>query len=213
MWPRWTVPLFPGMDLCTLVSARLSYSRQHPTQQQQDTRKPLSLGECRDGENNNLTWNCGAEGPTSDLRVQRLRARQQRNLATALLLSQGVPMILMGDEYGHSKVSCPPPKRLPAPCWEAQGRPQTSPGWLQGGNNNTYCHDTPLNWFNWRQAAADETGFARFFRLLVNLRYAAYSPVLNVAPLMLPHADVCSRKVACTDHCHELAVGMQETEG
>lgn len=51
-----------------------------------------------------MTWNCGAEGPTTDLGVQRLRGRQQRNLAAALLLSQGVPMILMGDEYGHSKV-------------------------------------------------------------------------------------------------------------
>ena len=61
---------------------------------------------CRDGESNNLSWNCGAEGPTADLGIQRLRARQQRNLAAALLLAQGVPMIVMGDEYGHSKVSC-----------------------------------------------------------------------------------------------------------
>jgi len=59
---------------------------------------------CRDGESHNLTWNCGEEGPTEEVRVQRLRARQQRNMAAALLLSQGVPMILMGDEYGHSKV-------------------------------------------------------------------------------------------------------------
>lgn len=59
---------------------------------------------CRDGENNNLSWNCGEEGPTEDPRILRLRARQQRNLAAALLLSQGVPMVVMGDEYGHSKV-------------------------------------------------------------------------------------------------------------
>jgi len=57
----------------------------------------------RDGEQHNLTWNCGAEGPTRSPRVLRLRARQQRNLAAALLLAQGVPMVLMGDEYGHSK--------------------------------------------------------------------------------------------------------------
>ena len=60
---------------------------------------------CRDGESNNLTWNCGTEGPTSDPKILRLRARQQRNLAAALLLAQGVPMVLMGDEYGHSKVA------------------------------------------------------------------------------------------------------------
>ena len=62
-------------------------------------------GDFRDGESNNLTWNCGVEGPTDDLKVQRLRARQQRNLAAALLLAQGVPMVLMGDEYGQSKVA------------------------------------------------------------------------------------------------------------
>ena len=51
-----------------------------------------------------LTWNCGAEGETAKHNVLRLRQRQMRNLAAALLLSHGVPMILMGDEYGHSKV-------------------------------------------------------------------------------------------------------------
>ncbi|KAK9843453.1 hypothetical protein WJX81_003335 [Elliptochloris bilobata] len=96
----------------------------------------------RDGEQHNLTWNCGAEGLTRAPRVLRLRARQQRNLAAALLLAQGVPMVLMGDEYGHSK----------------------------GGNNNTYCHDSPLNWFNWDLASDESNGFARFFRALVRFR-------------------------------------------
>eukprot|EP00891_Asterochloris_glomerata_P003947 jgi/Astpho2/3947/e_gw1.00063.17.1_t len=96
----------------------------------------------RDGENNNLSWNCGEEGETTHPSVTRLRARQMRNLAAALLLAHGVPMIQMGDEYGHSK----------------------------GGNNNTYCHDDELNWFNWEQAKEDGTGFARFFRCLINLR-------------------------------------------
>lgn len=59
---------------------------------------------CRDGENNNLSWNCGEEGETTHPSVTRLRARQMRNLAAALLLAHGVPMIQMGDEYGHSKV-------------------------------------------------------------------------------------------------------------
>ncbi|BDA40513.1 Isoamylase 1, chloroplastic [Coccomyxa sp. Obi] len=96
----------------------------------------------RDGENHNLSWNCGVEGDTRKPSVLRLRARQMRNLAAALLLSHGTPMILMGDEYGHSK----------------------------GGNNNTYCHDSPLNWFNWTQAAADPTGYARYFRHMVHFR-------------------------------------------
>jgi isoamylase len=65
-----------------------------------------------------------------------------RNMAAALLLAHGVPMIMMGDEYGHSK----------------------------GGNNNTYCHDSPLNWFDWAKATAEGDGFVRFFRLLVNFR-------------------------------------------
>ena len=61
-------------------------------------------GACRDGESHNLTWNCGVEGPSREGAIVRLRARQMRNLATALLVAQGIPMILMGDEYGHSKV-------------------------------------------------------------------------------------------------------------
>lgn len=61
--------------------------------------------EGRDGESHNLSWNCGVEGDTRKPSVLRLRARQMRNLAAALLLSHGTPMILMGDEYGHSKVS------------------------------------------------------------------------------------------------------------
>ena len=59
---------------------------------------------CRDGESHNLSWNCGEEGQTSSQAVLRLRGRQMRNLAAALLLAHGVPMIQMGDEYGHTKV-------------------------------------------------------------------------------------------------------------
>ncbi|KXZ47657.1 hypothetical protein GPECTOR_33g539 [Gonium pectorale] len=72
----------------------------------------------RDGEQHNNSWNCGEEGPSAKWDVNRLRQRQMRNLASALLLSCGVPMITMGDEYGHSKA----------------------------GNNNTYCHDSELNY-------------------------------------------------------------------
>lgn len=64
------------------------------------------------------------------------------NFMCALLLSHGVPMLTMGDEYGHTK----------------------------GGNNNTYCHDSPLNWFDWDKAEDAEDGFHRFVKLLIGLR-------------------------------------------
>ncbi|MFD7708696.1 glycogen debranching protein GlgX [Streptomyces sp. NPDC059786] len=75
----------------------------------------------RDGEQDNRSFNCGAEGPTDDPGVLRLRARQQRNLLTTLLLSQGVPMIAHGDETGRT----------------------------QRGNNNVYCQDNELAWMDW----------------------------------------------------------------
>jgi glycogen operon protein len=77
-----------------------------------------------DGANDNRSWNCGAEGPTEDPDVITLRARQQRNFLTTLLLSQGVPMVLHGDELGRT----------------------------QQGNNNAYCQDSPLTWIDWEQA-------------------------------------------------------------
>jgi glycogen operon protein len=77
--------------------------------------------ENRDGCSNNDSWNCGAEGPTDDPAIRELRERQKRNLIATLLLSQGVPMILAGDELSHS----------------------------QQGNNNTYCQDNELSWLNW----------------------------------------------------------------
>ena len=75
----------------------------------------------RDGANDNNSWNCGAEGPTDDPEILALRERQKRNLIATLLLSQGVPMILAGDELSHT----------------------------QNGNNNTYCQDNELSWLNW----------------------------------------------------------------
>ncbi|MDF1615770.1 glycogen debranching protein GlgX [Desulfurivibrio dismutans] len=75
----------------------------------------------RDGESHNRSWNCGAEGPTDDPEINALRARQQRNLLATLLLSQGVPMLCAGDEFGRS----------------------------QQGNNNAYCQDNELSWLDW----------------------------------------------------------------
>ena len=77
--------------------------------------------ENRDGENNNLSWNSGAEGPTANPHILELRERQKRNLLATLLLSQGVPMISHGDELGRS----------------------------QQGNNNAYCQDNEISWINW----------------------------------------------------------------
>jgi isoamylase len=77
-----------------------------------------------DGESHNRSWNCGAEGPTDDEAIRALRARQQRNVLATLLLSQGVPMILHGDELGRS----------------------------QGGNNNTYAQDSEISWVDWDTA-------------------------------------------------------------
>ena len=95
----------------------------------------------RDGSNDNWSWNCGAEGPTSSPQVNRLRSRQVRNLATLLTLSQGVPMILAGDELGRT----------------------------QRGNNNAYCQDNELSWMDWSLTLTN-SGLLRFFRLLIRFR-------------------------------------------
>ncbi len=97
--------------------------------------------ENRDGTNDNRSWNCGVEGPAEDPSVPRLRARQQRNFLATLFLSQGIPMLLAGDEIGRS----------------------------QGGNNNAYCQDNELSWVDWSKAAA-ERDLLLFTRELARLR-------------------------------------------
>jgi glycogen operon protein len=77
----------------------------------------------RDGSDDNRSWNCGAEGPTDSAAVLALRARQQRNFIATLMLSEGVPLLLGGDEFARS----------------------------QGGNNNAYCQDNAVSWFDWRE--------------------------------------------------------------
>jgi len=94
-----------------------------------------------DGESHNRSWNCGVEGPADDLEVIALRRRQQRNLLTTLFLSQGVPMLLMGDEVSRT----------------------------QDGNNNVYCQDGEISWFDWDDVAAHEELLA-FVRRLTHLR-------------------------------------------
>jgi isoamylase len=92
-----------------------------------------------DGANDNRSWNCGAEGPSDDAEVNKLRARQQRNFLATLMLSQGTPMLLGGDEFGNS----------------------------QQGNNNAYCQDNEISWYDW--AGKDEALLA-FTRRLIGIR-------------------------------------------
>jgi isoamylase len=95
----------------------------------------------RDGESHNRSWNCGAEGPTDDPEITALRARQMRNFLATLLLSQGVPMIVHGDELGRT----------------------------QQGNNNVYCQDNELSWIDWDDARHHDV-LTRFTATLTRLR-------------------------------------------
>ena len=96
-----------------------------------------------DGIDENLSWNCGVEGETDDQWINDMRTRQVKNFATIHMLSMGVPMIVGGDEYMRS----------------------------QGGNNNTYCHDNEINWYNWDQIASKESQeMIRFWSLLIGKR-------------------------------------------
>ncbi len=95
----------------------------------------------RDGCDNNDSWDCGAEGETHDHKIMQLRERQMRNFHLALMFSLGTPMLLMGDEYGHTRK----------------------------GNNNTWCQDNELNWFLWDKLK-DAGGFFRFYKSLIHFR-------------------------------------------
>ncbi len=103
-----------GFTLTDLVS----YNEKHNEANGEDN---------HDGESHNRSWNCGVEGPTDDPAILSLRARQRRNLLTTLLLSQGVPMLLGGDEIGRT----------------------------QQGNNNAYCQDNEISWFDWSAVDQD----------------------------------------------------------
>jgi glycogen operon protein len=102
----------------------------------------------RDGDSHNLSWNCGVEGETDDPKVRALRLRQRRNFMVTLAIAQGVPMISGGDEIGRT----------------------------QQGNNNAYCHDTPLSWTSW-DVPEEERAFYGFVQRLLALR--AEQPVFR----------------------------------
>jgi isoamylase len=109
-----------GFTLRDLVS----YNEKHNEANQEDN---------RDGADDNRSWNCGVEGETDDANVLELRARQQRNLLVTLLLSQGTPMLLGGDEFSRT----------------------------QRGNNNGWCQDNELSWFDWASADHELRDFVR----------------------------------------------------
>ncbi|XP_073104273.1 isoamylase 3, chloroplastic isoform X2 [Elaeis guineensis] len=96
----------------------------------------------KDGTNDNLSWNCGFEGETDDVNVLSLRSRQMKNFHVVLMISQGTPMMLMGDEYGHTR----------------------------HGNNNSYGHDTAMNHFQWGQLVARKDDHFRFFSEMIKFR-------------------------------------------
>ncbi len=111
------------------------------------------------GEDHNRSWNCGVEGPTDDPAVNRLRNRQQRNFLATLFLSQGVPMLLGGDEFGRT----------------------------QQGNNNTYCQDSELSWYDWDHSP-DQRRLAGFARFLMRLRRD--HPVFRRRQFFRGHGDL-----------------------
>lgn len=161
----------------------------------------------RDGANDNESWNCGAEGFTEDEAICQLRERQMKNFHVAIMVSQGVPMILMGDEYGHTKL----------------------------GNNNTWGHDSRLNWFQW-DALEKNRDFFRFYQKMIAFRKS--HPVLTRSRFLrqsdiawhgvepgkpdwgatsrfiaytLPDAlNKCSLYIAFNAHYHEIKVNLPE---
>ncbi len=96
----------------------------------------------RDGHSENLSWNCGAEGPTEDAGIRALRFRQMRNLLATLLLSQGTPMLLAGDEFARS----------------------------QQGNNNAYAQDNEISWVDWEGIGDEARRLTAFARRLIEIR-------------------------------------------
>lgn len=108
-----------------------------------NTKHNMANGEFNnDGANDNYSWNCGHEGDTSDESVKALRWRQMKNFHVALMISQGTPMMLMGDEYGHTR----------------------------HGNNNTYGHDDKLNNFQWNELDSQKEHYFRFASEMVKFR-------------------------------------------
>ena len=140
-----------------------------------------------DGANDNNSWNCGVEGPTDDPWINDLRHRQIKNALVILLTSQGVPMILMGDEVGKT----------------------------QNGNNNTYCHDNELNWLDWAlleknadllRFTSNLIAFRHAHPVLRNRNFLSHSDYLNTGiPDMSFHGTQPWQPDWSNSSCHTLA--------
>ena len=118
-----------GFTLQDLVS----YNHKHNEANREDN---------RDGTDNNNSWNCGVEGSTTDPNIISLRQQQKRNLMATLVLSQGTPMLVAGDEFGRT----------------------------QNGNNNAYCQDSEIGWVHWEDRKEEDEAFTEFVRKLLMLR-------------------------------------------
>jgi glycogen operon protein len=111
----------------------VSYERKHNEANGEDN---------RDGSDHERSWNCGVEGPSEDGAIRALRARQRRNLMATLLLSQGIPMLVAGDEIGRT----------------------------QRGNNNAYCQDNEIGWVDWQAMGDEDRDFLAFVSRLIQFR-------------------------------------------
>ena len=129
--PYASVNFVTAHDGCTLRDL-VSYNEKH---------NEANLDGNTDGENHNRSWNCGVEGPTDDPEIRALRVRQMRNLLATLMVSQGVPMLLAGDECGRTQL----------------------------GNNNAYCQDNEITWHDWSLSDEDQN-LLTFARELIHLR-------------------------------------------
>jgi len=132
--PRASINFVTAHDGFTLTDL-VSYDHKH---------NEANLDENKDGSDNNESWNCGVEGPTDDPDIRRLREQQKRNMLAMLLLSEGTPMLLAGDEFGNTQL----------------------------GNNNAYCQDNELGWLGWQDIDREGSRLIDFVRRLIALRRA-----------------------------------------
>ncbi len=130
--PRASVNFITAHDGFTLKDL-VSYDRKHNEANGEDN---------RDGTDNNISWNCGVEGPSNDPKVRQIRLRQRKNLIATLFLSQGLPMLTAGDELGRT----------------------------QHGNNNAYCQNNETSWIDWSVTDEDDREFLGFVQEMSRLR-------------------------------------------
>jgi glycogen operon protein len=130
--PRASINFVTAHDGFTLHDL-VSYNAKH---------NEANLEANHDGVDQNYSWNCGVEGPSDDPAIAHLRAQQKRNLMATLLLSQGTPMLLGGDELMHTQL----------------------------GNNNAYCQDNDIGWISWTDVDEHDVDFLDFVRKLIALR-------------------------------------------